>query len=215
MRFQFTSDADGDGFAYELDDGFYIDNVKVVKTTFTPTVLGVKVMQFSGKLLPDNTVRLDWEAVTDAAHDYFEIERSADGLHFTALGRSSQQPPYKFLDAAPLMGANHYRLRQVDKDGKVTYSHTVLIELAHQLELQVYPNPVSALLQLHLRSTKTESLRLEIGDGAGRVIYRNQINARAASTMNIHVRGWATSVYVLKLYAADGTLVSTQKVVKI
>ncbi|RYY65625.1 MAG: hypothetical protein EOO12_06510, partial [Chitinophagaceae bacterium] len=35
LRFVFTSDADADNFAHELDDGFYIDNINVVKTTQT------------------------------------------------------------------------------------------------------------------------------------------------------------------------------------
>jgi carboxypeptidase T len=33
LRLQFTSDAAGSGYDFELDDGFYIDNLKVIKST--------------------------------------------------------------------------------------------------------------------------------------------------------------------------------------
>ena len=33
LRFRFTSDNDASSFAFELDDGFYLDNVKVIKIT--------------------------------------------------------------------------------------------------------------------------------------------------------------------------------------
>ena len=36
FRFVFTSNASGSGFAFEVDDGFFIDNLKIIKSTTTP-----------------------------------------------------------------------------------------------------------------------------------------------------------------------------------
>ena len=38
FRFEFTSDANTSGFDYQVDDGFYIDNLKVVKSTACPMI---------------------------------------------------------------------------------------------------------------------------------------------------------------------------------
>ena len=35
LRFEFTSDANTTGFAYQVDDGFYIDDIKVIKSSAT------------------------------------------------------------------------------------------------------------------------------------------------------------------------------------
>ncbi|MDB5196733.1 MAG: hypothetical protein JWP88_1104 [Flaviaesturariibacter sp.] len=216
MRFQFSSDGDGGSFAYELDDGFYIDNVKVVKTTFTPSVLGVKFVNFSGKLLTDNTVKLDWEAFTDEQHAYFEIERSLTGADFISLGKSVAQPPYKFIDHSPAMGANYYRVKQVDKDGKVTYSKIIVIELTHRLQLNIYPNPVKDGFALTVITTKPENLKLVISDVHGRAIYtKSAALETGARQLRIGTQGWQASVYILKVYDKENRLISTHRIVKL
>jgi carboxypeptidase T len=216
LRFQFTSDADADAFAYELDDGFYLDNISVVKTAQTFNVLPVHFLKFNGKLQPNGSVLLNWEAYTDEHHDHFEIERSADGVHFTTLGRSVAQPPYLFTDAQPLTGANHYRIRQVDRDGRSTYSNIVLIHLALQVELQVYPNPASDRLQVQVQSTRPGKLLLALKDLQGRPVWQQTaLTNNGTGNLQIPLSGISSGTYMLQVSDADGRVLSTQRIVKI
>ncbi|MEI9811102.1 MAG: hypothetical protein WDO16_26240 [Bacteroidota bacterium] len=75
LRFEFLSDG-ATSYDFSEDDGFHIDNVKVIKSTTPLLTLPVHFISFTGKLQPDKTVRLDWKAVTDQQHKYFEAERS-------------------------------------------------------------------------------------------------------------------------------------------
>jgi hypothetical protein len=56
-------------------------------------------------------------------------------------------------------GLNYYRLKMIDKDGKLDYSATILLRLNAALaSLVIYPNPVKSELQL--TSTARSTLRL-------------------------------------------------------
>lgn len=216
LRFEFTSDADGGSFAYELDDGFYIDNVKVVKTSVFAVPLGVKFINFDGKLLPDNTVQLNWEAVTDQQHDHFEVERSENGISFISLGRSVSQPPYKFIDASPFAGTNYYRIKQVDMDGHITYSRTIALSLSLHLELKVYPNPAKDIISLETESLHPAMLQLQITNSLGQVVYQRPYSMEAGKNkLTIDSKDWKPSIYMLRLFDNNGSVISVHRVVKL
>ncbi|RYF93601.1 MAG: hypothetical protein EOO00_06110, partial [Chitinophagaceae bacterium] len=102
FRFEFTSDGTAaNDFENDLDDGFYIDDFKIVKSTVPLITLPVKFISFTGSLLPDETIQLKWEAETDAEHDYFEIEKSATGGGFVSINRRISIPPYRIIDETP------------------------------------------------------------------------------------------------------------------
>jgi carboxypeptidase T len=214
LRFQFISDADADAFAYELDDGFYIDNVKVVKTTQTFNVLPIKFLHFTGQLQSEGSVRLQWEASLDNQHDHFDIERSADGVHFEPLGRSVANPPYAFIDAHPLAGSNHYRIRQVDRSGQATYSNIVLINLEMQVQVEVFPNPTRDLLNVELHATKPQPIQVSISNLQGIPLWQQRC-VGPAQKIQVPLHGWAKGTYFLQVRAADGHLLSTQRIVKL
>ncbi|RYD86272.1 MAG: T9SS type A sorting domain-containing protein, partial [Sphingobacteriales bacterium] len=213
LRFVFTSDADADNFAFELDDGFYLDNIKVVKTTQTFNVLPVTFLSFTGSLMPDGRVRLEWEANTDANHDHFEIERSADGTHFTELGRSNPNPPYIMYDAHPEPGSNHYRVKQVDRSGRITYSNVVLIHVQLQVQLNIFPNPAHDRLRIELQRTRPGALQVQLRDLHGRTLWEQ--TAGGNSSLQVLLNGWASGTYLLQVYDTDGHLLSTQRIVKL
>jgi hypothetical protein len=63
-------------------------------------------------------------------------------------GNSSQPQSYTYTDNAPLKGANFYRLKQVDPDGKFSYSKIISIDFAPS-QIKLYPNPVKNMLTVH------------------------------------------------------------------
>jgi hypothetical protein len=210
FRFVFTPDGDS-----KVDDGFYIDNVKLIKTSAVLTTLPVTFLHFSGKLLPDNTVKLAWEAYTDVQHDYFEVERSTDGASFTSIGRSSPRPPFNLVDRHPSTGVNYYRIRQVDKDGTVTYSKVVSISLSNSMTISIYPNPVEDLLRITASSTDLQRLTIQVTDIQGRQVYRSEKSVGGSvNEVVMDVKDWKKGLYILKVYDQNGQLQSLEKVIK-
>jgi carboxypeptidase T len=216
IQFQlvFTSDSDPSSFKFEKDDGFYIDNLQLLKSTAVITPLPVTFMHFNGRLLPNQTVQLDWQAQTDDEHSYFEVERSADGVQFTSLGRSNPFPPYQFVDPQPKFGNNFYRIKQVDKSGKISYSKTVMVSLGQQVTATLYPNPVSEILSIKVKAQHSEPVTLKVTDLLGKEIFKLQTATLSENELKIDVRSWKSQFYMLTLYNSKEEMVGTQKFVK-
>ena len=81
----------------------------------------------------------------------------------------------------PLTGKNYYRIKAVDKDGKVAYSNTVSLNITNTgREILVYPNPVyrGGTLTITARSLKAGSYTINITSAEGKTIcsYRTDHN---------------------------------------
>jgi hypothetical protein len=126
-------------------------NSKPVTVTST---LPVELLSFSGKWA-NNQSNLTWQTTSETHNRGFDIERSLTGSNFEKIGfvksqgNSNTLQTYNFTDGnfnAPPQYI-YYRLRQIDNDGKETYSKTiVLTPTSKGKRLRVYPNPVSNTL---------------------------------------------------------------------
>ncbi len=133
--------------------GFYIDfNV----TTFSEFYYG----PFSYATLPLHFIRLDalqcgknavclnWQTANEQNVASFEIERSIDAQHFSQVGtqmaKNQSSNSYSMIDDIALLQSNtvlYYRIKEVDKDGKFTYSTVKQLKLFNQELVSIYPNP--------------------------------------------------------------------------
>lgn len=114
-------------------------------------------------------VQVTWATGKEWNNAHFEIERSADGLKtwktlgaVQGRGWSDIKSDYRFDDQYPLLigGLLYYRIRQVDFDGRFTYSRTVSVRVPSLIETKgtwiIYPNPV-----------RNQPVRLELVDAQG------------------------------------------------
>ena len=217
FRFEFSSDAtSGNDFENDLDDGFYIDNFKIIKSIAPPVTLPVHFISFTGQLLPDETVRLNWEAVTDQLHDYFEIERSVNGSNFSILSRGPSSAPYWHIDSSPYIGNNFYRIKQVDKDGTITYSHTISVYYnPERVDVSVYPNPVTDVLKIRINSMSVDPYFVSLTDLAGRKVHEEKVySGMAGAEININLKQQPSQLYILSIRNSKNEVVVTQKLVK-
>lgn len=101
-------------------------------------------------ILDNSKVKLNWTTITEINNDYFIIERSKNGKSWEQLhkvkgaGNSSQLINYKKTDSSPLEGLSYYRLKQVDFDGKYSFSSIKAIDSKNfqATELALFPNPI-------------------------------------------------------------------------
>ena len=81
------------------------------------------------------------------------MEHSTDGIAFTAIGRVNSRPhTYQFTgELAGVSGERlYYRLKMVDKNGTVRYSHIIIRSKRPAGAVVIYPNPAvrGRLLQI-------------------------------------------------------------------
>lgn len=132
------------------------------------------------------SVVVDWKTANEVNTDRFEVLRSSDGRNFIAIGtvaakNTAGENPYRFEDKQPLPSTSYYRLKQVDKDGKLTYSRTVTVGFSTNLALSVSPNPANnSLLVSHEKAQG--SAVLKIVSVQGQVLAAVQPSADAFTT---------------------------------
>ncbi|MEL7340295.1 MAG: hypothetical protein AAGM67_07400, partial [Bacteroidota bacterium] len=91
------------------------------------TSLPVELLDFVGEFKQDH-VELNWLTAAEINNDFFEVQRSVDGLSWEALGNvkgagtTADMNDYQYDDYLVSYGTNFYRLKQVDFDGSFSYS---------------------------------------------------------------------------------------------
>jgi hypothetical protein len=138
--------------------------------------LPLKLGDFTATKKPSG-IQLNWETISEQNTSYFEIERSTDGINFVSIGRvnangnSATRQYYSFTDVQPSPGTNFYRLKMADNDAAFTLSRIIAVKNENSIRLQVFPNPVSDVLQVQLPSLKKETVTISITDAAGKSVY--------------------------------------------
>lgn len=195
-------------------DGPTKDGGKVLRLTYkTLITLPTQFITFSGQLL-SNHIALQWKAEAGEKHRWFDVEKSLDRQNFISIGRITNDD--KFTDKLPSIGNNYYRIKAVEKDGRLTFSH--IINIAYQpadFIIRIYPNPIIDAMQLQINAGAADNVQLQISDLAGRTIYSQMIAVRkGAQQLTINTAAWVSQLYQLKIIASSGKTINTQSFVK-
>lgn len=146
------------------------------------TVVPVKWLSFSAVLQNGKTI-LNWSLAAEESNKEFIIERSTDGVHWTQIfavdskGNSSLQSNYNGIDPEPVTGINFYRIKQLDMDGRFTYSATVNVKVSsNKASFVIYPNPAH------------DAINYELLNGGNRVVTNLQLKAADGKLLkHLHV----------------------------
>jgi hypothetical protein len=157
--------------------------------------------------------KLDWSTATEYNADYFEVQRSTDGMSFhpigivKATGFSNTLRQYFFTDQNPSVGVNYYRLRQVDRDGQFEFSQIRAVQV-FKVRMGVYPNPVAgSTLRVNLSNGLTEAISGELYDLTGKLVtHLNHMGFDGADT-GFEIAGSLTAgTYLLKITDVNGQI---------
>jgi hypothetical protein len=129
----------------------------------------------------DNNNTIYWTTRSETNCDYFEVQKSTDGINFSTLGKvigsgnSTHEIRYSFTDYELTEGTTYYRLKQVDFDAKYDYSY--LITTNNNSTSIFYSNEY---IYLNLTNTKpNQTYQVNIYNVSGQLInttYTNGIN---------------------------------------
>ncbi len=174
--------------------------------------LPVELTNFKAVVHPSG-IRLIWNTASEKDNHGYDIERSADNRHWTALGfvpgNGTTVIPhdYDFTDENPLPGINYYRLKQLDTDGKFEYSPLVIADVrATGLIFDVFPNPSSdGELSVRTVSRSEGSARLEIFDWAGYKVYQEAVQMPEGTMIYpVSMATFPKGAYTARLEMPDG-----------
>lgn len=118
----------------------------IVRNLLIVNPLPVELFSFEGMADEDHN-HLIWITLSESKCDYFEVQRSENGINFEVIGEvkcagySNKEMNYNFIDKEPQDGIEYYRLKQIDFDGKFDFSQIIAIERNKTSVISVYPNP--------------------------------------------------------------------------
>lgn len=174
-------------------------------------IIPVTLVDFNA--VKNNTqVNLYWNTATETANKGFYIERSIDGINFKTLGFINSNAPggnslinqdYSFPDTKPLNGYNYYRLKQINIDGKFTYSKTRNIKFDNTDNIyinSIYPSPATNVLHVSVGSSIKANALVNMVDITGKVVNKTSVKLNEGdNSFDIDVSTLSKGIYVLKL----------------
>lgn len=171
-----------------------------------------------------NDAALAWDVNNETNADRYQVEASSNGADFTALATQQKTPgsgtkTYTYLDKqvsrynAKII---YYRIKQLDQDGKFTYSPTKTVRLDVRGETALFPNPAKEgfTLTIPYLNPDQKRIQLHLVNAIGQIVERRDITRQAATNYyyNLHSSLIVSGEYLLKVYE-NGELTETKRVI--
>jgi Secretion system C-terminal sorting domain len=165
----------------------YCGQVWTASTTVSVTCSApVELISFNG-VASSSGVDLIWKTALELNNDYFDLQRSADGVYFQSIahipgaGTSNRILTYPYKDAEVTSGLVYYKLVQHDYDGTISFSKIIAVSFDKTGSTPVWiaPNPFSS--SFTLSKIFAESATISVYDVYGRLLEQKVTNAEATS----------------------------------
>ncbi len=167
-----------------VDDGTNVfSGVKCVGTNSAMPVTYSEPLEVTKK---QNSTILTWSVATQINNEKYIIEHSNDERNFSTIGEiagdgtSNETKHYEYIHTLPSIGINYYRIKQVDYDGKYSYSEIASVRYDGDGETSIYPNPATSEVTI----STTDPTSVQVMDVYGRLLI-NQIISEGQNTINI------------------------------
>lgn len=186
---------------------------------YSSFALPLKWVSFTAQAKPGR-VDLQWQTAEVINNDHFEIERSTDGKGFSTIGTVSDKSGgasasgrtgasggtvasgggmFSWTDAAPVKGNALYRIKQVDIDGKYSWSPTVAVSVkssAGGISLQA--NPVGDVVTI-VNPQQKNIRSFQVSDLSGRVLFNGSCNS-SDERISENVGWLKPGYYILRVF---------------
>lgn len=171
--------------------------------------LPVKLSFFNVRPEQEHSV-LEWATTSEENFYKFVIQRAIDGVTFEDIGEVQGQgfnihdieSRYLFVDEAPMLGTNYYRLKAVDLDNSYEYFDVRALKIKGSKVLSVYPNPSNGEgIAFRANFNCQESDRIIVIDQLGVQVFSGL--ASAAESNIIFQDRLQPGVYMLRYVSKD------------
>jgi hypothetical protein len=176
-------------------------------------VLDKNFLDFRGELKND-LARLNWKVVNNQQVKYFEIQRSGDGINFVSIDNVNRQvsetipSSYSYQDDVSSLYNRvvYYRIKLVNINSVVTYSNIATIPLAPvgETRVTISPNPVKDMMQLHIWSKNSSTVRVELFDQSGKKVSSRQFAQKGRNIITLDdLANKSRGIYIAIIYIDD------------
>jgi len=170
----------------------------------------------------NNNVLVSWTTASEENNKGFEVESSIDGNSFKMIGfvkgaiNSNRLSNYNLVDANAFVNnaSNiiYYRLKQLDMDGKFTYSKVVSVnnnDNKAENVFEVFPNPFNTEFNIEVNATEAGNATVETIDLQGKVLVSKNFNTvNGLNTLNMtDLPSLNAGIYVVKVTVNGQTFV--------
>ena len=150
-------------------------------------------------------VDLSWTTAGELNNQSFLVERSRNRVDWRAIasvqgaGTTAAEQHYRVTDTSPNSGANYYRLKQLDLDGRFTYSSVVVVNMDDlEVPVTLFPNPARDILNVESGSDFS-GVTLFTLDGR---------KVRTSDTRELPLDGLSSGLYLVSIQTTSGRVTS-------
>ncbi len=176
----------------------------------TGAALPLNLISFTGTKQNNNAL-LQWQTANEINVARYEIQRSINGQLFTTAGtKNAGAVNYLFEDvnAFATQQKLFYRLKSIDKDGRFSYSGTVLLQAYDAGTVTVFPNPVTTTVTI---SNLKQNSIVKLVNTTGSVVHRQTVTAQS---ITINMQSLAAGLYVLQYQNKQTGVTETITIIK-
>lgn len=177
------------------------------------SLLPVTITQFGGRAI-GCAVQLSWQTAGEKGVDRYEIEHSAKGSAYAKVGQvkssnGTADKGYSYTFNGQ-NGEGSFRLRIVDEDGSVAYSHAVRISsgCGAQPVISVSPNPAASIVAL--QGVAAGQL-IVVSDATGRPVMQQRAGA---NDVTLNISSLPNGLYLLYLLEGNARIYQTKLIKK-
>ena len=167
------------------------------------------------------SVAIQWKVKNASRIIRYEIQRSADSIHFDPLAQEQTTATnavlYTGKDAWPLSKDNYYRIKAIHRNGEITMSKVVKVAADQQAaSVAVTPNPV-VNKQMNIRFVKQTVAwyGVELSNMAGQQVYKNKIRVDdllTVKTISLN-DSFSTGKYHLLVRNSNGEVLHAETII--
>jgi hypothetical protein len=151
-----------------------------------------------------NQLQLNWKIIENRAHKGYIVEYSHDGNNWEDVGfvngngQLDGEATYSYTMGKVFSGTVYFRVKQLELNGSANYSSVRKINLNNSIDLKVWPNPATSMLQINIGN---QNGRASIMDASGRVV--KSVNL-SSGINRIQVNDLNRGIYMLSFTTASG-----------
>ncbi|MEP7279195.1 MAG: T9SS type A sorting domain-containing protein, partial [Bacteroidota bacterium] len=164
----------------------------------------------SASLTGDNKVAISWVVLAKLTTDYFEVEKSNDGISWRSIAlvkvtdNSTVPNVYNVLDAFPLKGANFYQVRIKSLSGNTSFTPIKSVRVNSLCRINIYPNPSSDLVTICLGEVSKTDWNIAVFSSSGQLMTQRKFS-KSLTSVSLPVGNYPTGHYILEL-VQDGSM---------
>lgn len=146
-------------------------------------ILPLNIVEFTAILQQNKTVQLKWHTLQEINTNHYIVEYSYDSKTFNFLykinayniGAAIYTYVHDNIGENPII---YYRIKQVDKDGRIFYTEIKSVKIQANTHITVHNNPFSNQIRFTYTAVKNNTLKVNLIASDGRVVYSSTMYAQ-------------------------------------